>query len=79
MEYKGFDRRRDINHRDFATTDTSDEFDDVNIGNVGDDISSFVNSEFERFSQQREVAEENWLEAWSLYLGTPEAVNYQRR
>ncbi len=79
MEYKGFEKRRDINHRDFATTDTSDEFDDVHLGNIGDDISSFVNGEFERFSTQRQEAEENWLEAWSLYLGTPEAVNFQRQ
>lgn len=79
MEFKGFDARRDINHRDFATTDTSDEFDNFKLGSVGDEVASFVHSEFERFSQQRELAEENWLEAWSLYLGTPEAVNYQRR
>lgn len=68
-----------INHRDFITTDTSDEFTvSLTMSDADDAIANYVNSEFERFSTQRQVAEENWLEAWSLYLGTPESINYQR-
>jgi hypothetical protein len=41
-------------------------------------VESFLCSRHSYFKDARMAAEGNWLEAWSLYTGTPEAVDHQR-
>lgn len=43
-----------------------------------ENIVGFVKSEYDRFKTARQNVEEDWLEYWSLYLGTPQAVAHQR-
>ncbi|XAI95089.1 portal protein [Leptolyngbya phage Lbo-JY12] len=42
------------------------------------DVSSYVKKEYKRFRDARQVCEETWLEAWGMYLSTPEAQDYLR-
>ena len=42
------------------------------------DVASFVTSERSRYELARREVELTWLECWSLYMGTPRAVDYQR-
>jgi Bacteriophage head to tail connecting protein len=41
-------------------------------------VEAFLCSRHTYFKDARMSAEENWLEAWSLYTGTPEAIDHQR-
>lgn len=63
-----------ISNDDFITTEWGDAPDDLEDAIVG-----YVLSEHTRYKQQRLQKEDNWLEAWSLYIGTPEAVTFQRQ
>ncbi|AGR48562.1 head-tail adaptor [Anabaena phage A-4L] len=45
---------------------------------INEAIASYITSRYVYFKDARRVAEETWLEAWSLYSGTPEAVDHQR-
>jgi hypothetical protein len=68
-----------INLNDFKHTLTSKENRPNNINEyLESEVISYVKHRESDFRQAREVAEETWLEAWSLYTGTPAAVDHQR-
>lgn len=65
-----------IDKNEFIITET-----DENITFRDDEeglIAGYVWSEYNRFKSAREQLEDDWLEYWSLYMGTPEAVTHQR-
>lgn len=59
----------------FNTTKTTTT---SNVRVTNEDIIQFVSNAFETFKQARNIVEDTWVEAWSLYLGTPQAVDAQR-
>jgi hypothetical protein len=51
----------------------------VELSDLDQRLASYINSRYTLFSDARQVAEDTWLEAWALYIGTPDAVDYQRQ
>lgn len=41
-------------------------------------IANFITSRYEYFKDARREVEDIWLEAWSIYNGSPDAVDHQR-
>ncbi|MBD2200156.1 MULTISPECIES: portal protein [Calothrix] len=64
-----------INSKNFITTKTGEEL----PINLGESIAEYVNSRYTSFSTSRKNIEDVWMEAWSLYVGSPQAVSYQRQ
>lgn len=67
-----------MNHDEFFITQTDEDLHHLKAGDEEKLIAGYVRSEYSRFKTAREQVEDDWLEYWSLYLGTPEAVAHQR-
>lgn len=67
---------KDIKLSNFHTTKTKTS---GKARATDEDVVYFITSEFERFKRARQLVEDTWLEAWSLYLGTPQAVEQSRK
>lgn len=63
-----------IKNGNFVTTKTGNE----QPTNLNDAVVAYINTRYNDFSNARNRVEETWQEAWSLYLGTPEAIEGQR-
>lgn len=66
----------DVRIKDFNTTRTSREKPSAPLD---ESIYQFLVQEKNRYQTGRDVVQDLWLEAWSLYLGTPTAVEEQRK
>jgi hypothetical protein len=67
-----------VNLNDYHKVITSDHKETPDSDTIIEQSGEYVMSKLSSFRTAREIAEDTWLEAWSLYMGTPNAVDHQR-